>query len=303
MVDVVGLVAGLGRVQPQHVLDRGGQVVLGERAGRDRRVELELLVDLVAADLGEVVALGVEEEVLQQRLRVVLGRRLAGAQLAVDVEQGLVLRVDGVLLQGRHHELGPAEALADAVGVPADGLEQDRDGLAALAVDADADGLALVDVELEPGAAAGDDLGAGEVAVRGLVGLLVEVDAGRADELRDDDALGPVDDERPLRGHHREVAHEHRLALDLAGGLVDELRGDEQRSAVGEVLLAALLYGGLDLVEARVGEGEAHGAREVFDRADLFENLVQTALGVLTDAALVGLVADEPVEGVRLERQ
>ena len=39
---------------------------------------------------------------------------------------------------------------------------------------------------------------------------------GRADELRHDDALGAVDDERALLGHHREVAHEDRLLLDLA---------------------------------------------------------------------------------------
>ena len=37
-------------------------------------------------------------------------------------------------------------------------------------------------------------------------------------------------------------------------------------AAVGQVLLLALLVGGLDLVEARVGEGQRHGAGEVLDR-------------------------------------
>ena len=61
------------------------------------------------------------------------------------------------------------EVLADAVGGPAERLEQHGDRLAALAVDADADGLALVDVELQPGTAARDDLDAVDVDVGGLV--------------------------------------------------------------------------------------------------------------------------------------
>ena len=66
VVDVVGLVPVLARVQAEQVLDRADDVVLGERAGGDRDVDAELLVRLVAADLREVVALRVEEEVLEQ---------------------------------------------------------------------------------------------------------------------------------------------------------------------------------------------------------------------------------------------
>ena len=227
----------------------------------------ELLVRLVAADLGQVVALGVEEQVLQQRLRGLAGRRLARTQLAVDVEQRLVRGADVVLLQGGDQRLGPAEVLADALGRPAQRLEQHGDRLAALAVDAHADGRALVDVELEPRAAAGDHLDAVDVDVGGLVQGAVEVDARRADQLADHHALGAVDDERALAGHHREVTHEHRLRLDLAGAVVGELRGDEQRSRVGHVLVLALLDGRLDVLEARVGEGQAHRAGEVLDRA------------------------------------
>jgi hypothetical protein len=63
------------------------------------RAQAELLVGLVAADLREVVALVLEEQVLQEGLRALAGGRLAGAQLAVDVEQGLVLACGVVLLQ------------------------------------------------------------------------------------------------------------------------------------------------------------------------------------------------------------
>ena len=266
VVDVVELVAVLAGVQADQVLDRADDVVLGERALRDRGVDTELLVDLVAADLGQVVALGVEEEVLEQCLRGLARRRLARTQLAVDVEQRLVRRCDVVLLQGGQQRLGRGEVLADPVGGPAECLEEHGDRLAALAVDAHTDGLALVDVELEPGTTAGNDLDAVDVDVGGLVQGAIEVHAGRANQLRDDDALGAVDDEGALAGHHREVAHEHRLTLDLARGVVGELGGDEQGRRVGHVLVLALLDGRLDVLEARVGEGQAHRAGEVLDR-------------------------------------
>ena len=41
----------------------------------------------------------------------------------------------------------------------------------------------------------------------------------------------------PLVGHPWEVAHENRLALDLAGLIVHELCGDEERRGVGDVAL------------------------------------------------------------------
>jgi hypothetical protein len=72
--------------------------------------------------------------------------------------------------------------------------------------------------------------------------------------LRDDDPLGAVDDERAPLGHEREVAHEHRLALDLTGVGVHELRGDEQGRVVGLVALLAGLDGLAGLLEAVVAE-------------------------------------------------
>ncbi len=161
-VDLVAVLDALHRVlavvQRDDELDRLDDVV--DRQGRvvDRGVETELLVHLVATDLGEVVALAVEVEVVEQGLRGLLGRRLARAQLAVDVEQRVVLALGVVLLQGEAHRLELAELLEDLGLGPAEGLEENGDRLLALAVDADADHVALVDLELEPGAAARDDL-------------------------------------------------------------------------------------------------------------------------------------------------
>src|SRR5690606_22048066 len=189
-------------------------------------------------------------------------------------------------------------------------LEQDGDALLAFAVDADTDEVALVDLELQPGAPRRDDLAPVEVLVGGLVELAVEVHAGRADKLGDDDTLGAVDDERALGGHEREVAHEHRLALDLTRVVVDELRRDEHRGGVGHVLVLALLFGVLGRLEPMVAERQRHRAREVLDRTDLLEDLFQAGLlrNVLTagfagrfDSCTPLLVAEQPVEGLGLQ--
>ena len=86
-----------------------------------------------------------------------------------------------------------------------------------------------------------DDPAGGQQLVEGLVGLLLEDDAGRADQLRGHHALGAVDDEGALVGHDREVAHEDRLGLDLTGGAVLELGLDVELAGIGVVSLPALL--------------------------------------------------------------
>ena len=111
VIDVVGLDRALlahavgpllvALVQAQEVLNGGQQVVLGQRADLGRLVDAQLLVDLVPADLGQVVALVLEEQVVQQGLRALLCGGLARTQLAVDIQQRLVLAADVVLLQGR----------------------------------------------------------------------------------------------------------------------------------------------------------------------------------------------------------
>jgi hypothetical protein len=187
VVDVVDAVVGLAGVQRttySMVATMSSSVSVQVPCGH---LDAELLVDLVAADLGQVVALGLKKRFSSSAWRRLARRRLARPQLAVDVEQGLVLPGDVVLLEGGQDRGRPLEVLADAVLGPAQRLEQHGDRLAALAVDADADGVALVDVELQPRTAAGDDLGAEDVLVRGLVQGLVEVDArgcGRAGRRR-----------------------------------------------------------------------------------------------------------------------
>ncbi len=248
----------------------------------------QLLVHLVAAHPRDVVALGVEEEVLQQRLGALGRGRLARTQLAVDVLEGLFLRLDVVLLQGVLDGGRVVEQDEDLVRGPPERLQQDGDELAALAVDAHAHRVLLVHVELEPGAAAGDDLRDEDLLVRGLVELTREVDAGGTHELGDDDTLGAVDDEGAPAGHDREVPHEDFLLLDLAGHLVDEGCLDEERLAEGDVLVATLLFTGLELFELVLAEVELELFGEVLDRRDFLEDLFQT-------------LVEEPIERLPLD--
>src|SRR5690606_1816812 len=224
-----GLVAA---VQADEVLDGRDDVLDGQHRRAQRLVQAQLLVDLVTTDLREVVALRVEVEVVEQRAGGLSGDLLTRTKLAVDVAQRVFLGEDGVLRQGLLDGGEAGELRHDVLAGEAEGLEEHGDGLLALAVDADADLVALVDLELEPGTTARDDACRDDVLVARLVGSLVEVDAGRADELRNDGALGAVDDERALAGLQREVAHEDRLGLDLTGLVVHELGLDVQRGVV-----------------------------------------------------------------------
>ena len=309
VVLVIQAVAGLGVDQVQQV-GTGGED-LGRREHRLIGVgpfELEpedlldavdlgaeLAVELVAADPAEVVALRLEERVAEVGAGGFDRRRLTGAGPLVDLDQGLFLG-GSVLLLLLPLSLEEAEALHEGLEEPggvllveAEGAQQGEHGHATLAGDAAAGGdvLAglLLDVELDPLATVGVD-GAGDQLVLGQVAQAVplaglEDDAGRPHELRHDDALGAVDDEGALAGHHREVAHEDRLLFDLAGLAVHESGPDEDRGRVGHVLLFALLDRELRrraqiLVVGIELHLQLQVAVEVGDRTDVRERIAKT---------------------------
>ncbi len=96
MIDVVE--RAFAAAQADQILDRTDEILVGDDAFREVDIDPELLVDLVTAHASEVIFLRVEKETLQERLRVRDRRRIAGAQLAVDVFQRLFLVVRGILL-------------------------------------------------------------------------------------------------------------------------------------------------------------------------------------------------------------
>ena len=315
-VDLLPLAGSLdGRatlVQGNQVSDRGNDVVHGQHRGVERKLNTELAVELVTAHLGEVVTLGVEVEVVQQQTRRLCGYLLARTELAVDVLESFFLGDDGVLVQGLL-DGGEADELgADLFRGHSERLQEDGDGLLALAVDANANLVALVDLELEPCTTARNDANSVNFLVARLVDGALEVHTGASHQLGHHDALGAIDDEGALLGHQREVAHEHRLGLDFTGLVVHELGFDIERSGVGLTALLALFERILLFLQRGVRERQLHGLGGVLDGGDLLEDLLKSApggddgqaLGLgLGDSLLPGRRTDEPFEALGLQCQ
>ena len=97
VIDVVDV----GRVaaQLEQIADHFVEVLRVQDLLVERRLEPELGVQLQPADPREVALLRVEEHVLEQVARAVEGRRIAGTQAAVDLDQRLFVGADRVLLE------------------------------------------------------------------------------------------------------------------------------------------------------------------------------------------------------------
>ena len=261
---------------------------LAQRAGRD---EVVLVGDELLAR-ADVLREDHRREAGRRRHRLAGGadRLVADRLLLVGVEIGEDVAVRGVLeaaQEGRDEELA---ALAAAVHV-------------------DPDLVVRVELELEPRAAVRDD--ADRVEGRAVrVDRALRADAGRAVQLRDDDALGAVDDERAVVAHERHVAEvdplaDRRLAvaereLDVQGGRVGDALAQR-----GERIVLRLRRGLVRRVlpEAVLDEVEHVVPVVALDREDALEDALQTdrrALlrrDVLLEELLVGLGLDLDLVG------
>ena len=170
-VKLAGLVAGhdMAGVEEDLARARVGDGI-GELLAVDAGPQGELLIELVAADHGQIIAARIEEEVLDQALAGLDRGWLARTELAVDLQHGLLIGLAGVLLQRDLDAVVVAEEVEDSgvgleVGVllslTADGADQLGDGDLAVLVDADPEHLVGVGLILQPRAAVGDH-GAGE---------------------------------------------------------------------------------------------------------------------------------------------
>ncbi|MCY1234438.1 hypothetical protein D9M72_470210 [compost metagenome] len=124
--------------------------------------------------------------------------------------------------------------------------------------------------------------------------VVVEEHARGAVHLRNDNALGAVDDEGTVVGHERHVAHVDVLFLDVldrlcAGILVniehDQAQGHLERCRVGQIALTAFFDVELRLFEFVGNELEHRSAGEILDR----ENRLENGLKALVRASALGL--------------
>jgi len=270
LADVRTLVELVG-VEALDIEDAGGAQLLEQRLG-------ELVVglgdDFAGVGVNEVarddatdeVVLGHSDELgagLLDLTQVTRGDALVllddhRAALVGDVEaRDLALEPLGHQLElgARVHQTEAVEleeVREDLLRLQPDGLEQDRHRHLAAAVDAEVQDVLGVELEVEPGAAVGNDARRKQQLARAvrLALVVLEEDTWRAVQLADDHALGAVDDERAVVGHQGHLAHVDLLLLDLLDGLGlrglavvdDHLQTGAHRRGVGQPALLALAH-------------------------------------------------------------
>ena len=300
MVDVVRL-----RVRIAHhiheVREGEDNIVQGEcLAGEIFLVqrEAEALVEAVAADAGEVVAVFTEERG-DEFLGVLRGRHVAIAQTLVDFHERFFNRLGAVALDGILDPLLEDGGLGEEVfelfvGLGTkDAQEGDRRELA-LAVDTHREHTVRFTFEFDPHAARREQLRA--VHFLTLLFLDAEEHAVGACELRHDDALHAVDHESAVRGHHREVGQEDLLFLLFAIGLVGEADDRAHRSLQGQFLIFGVGFVALCLADGQRNELQVKFlAGVVFDWGEFFKSFFQAGLKEGLEGT--GLVGDQVRHG------
>ncbi len=175
----------------------------------------------------------------------------------------------------------------DFLAIETQRIHQRRHRNLAATVDAREHDVLGVELDVEPGAAIRNDAGGEQQLARrmGLALVVVEEHARRTVHLRDDDALGAVDDEGAVHGHERDVAHVDILLLDvlhrLGAGFLVDIEHDEaqrhlERRSEGHAALTALVDVVLRRLELVAHEFELRGAGEVVDREHGAEHRLQT---------------------------
>ncbi len=259
---------------------------------------VHLLVELVAANLTDVVAVGIKEQPFQMGGSGFHRGRLAGTQTAVDFQQGILPGLAGILVHGCQNPLIFAEhTLNLLVGLNAQSPDQAGDGQLPVLIDPDPEYVSVIGLVLQPCAPVGDDGGSVGVLV-GLVHLVAVVHTGGPNDLGDDDALRTVDNEGAAIGHHGEVSHEDFLLFNFVGFGIAQTDPHLDGLGVGGVPLLALLDGVLGLVlHGVIQEGKLQLAGEVGDGADILEDLPQSRVqeplvGILLDLQHIGDLQD-----------
>ena len=118
----------------------------------------QLLIELIAAHDAQVIAPGIEEQIVQQSLSGIQRGGLAGTQLAVDFQHGLLIGLASVLFQCGHNALVIAEAVENlGVCLEPQGADQAGDGQLAVFINTNPKHLAGVGLILQPSTPIGDN--------------------------------------------------------------------------------------------------------------------------------------------------
>ena len=166
-------------------------------------------------------------------------------------------------------------------------FEQNRRQHLAPPIDAEVKQIAGIELKIEPVAVIGNHARAVYFFARqrDAPRIVLEKRPRRAVQLRHDDALDAVDDERAGLGHQRHFAHVNLLAFDFARALVfvekDNVNPSVQRRLVSQFALLAFAHIEMRLAQAIRFEFEVSVPRPRFDREHGVERVLQADIFAL----------------------
>ena len=247
-----------------------------------------LLGELAGLTHGDLLA-GLDHDAAGVGVNEIVDRLVALEPVAIERHAPAVLLplVGNLLVEG----------VEDGLAIQAEREQQRRHRNLPAAVDAGVHDVLGVELDVEPGAAIRDDAGGEQQLARGvgLALVVIEEHARRAVHLRNDDALGAVDDERAVVGHQRDVAHVDILLLDVlhgaGAGLFIDIEHDQpqlhlERGGIGHAALAALVDVILRRIEFVGDEVELRGVGEIPDREHRFEHGLKPLVGAAAGRVL-----------------
>ncbi|OQA30415.1 MAG: hypothetical protein BWY57_02858 [Betaproteobacteria bacterium ADurb.Bin341] len=227
------------------------EVVVDQQTRQSRRLDVPNVLG------GDALILGDDDF-------AITGNKIKAGHLATQTlgEQGkldlFLIKIEGIKLE---------EFAQDFVRRHADRLQQRRHRHLAASVHTEKERILGIKFEVEPGATVGNHARRKEKLARtvGLAPVVLEKHTGRTVQLRNNDALRPVNHKRTIGGHERNLAHIHFLLLDLLdriGSLpIHNHQADAgtQGRSIGQAALLAFLdvKGGLaqsvaDELQARI---------------------------------------------------
>ncbi len=263
--------------------------ILSQHMAGDPAAHGKLLVEFIAAHLGQIISPGIKEHGVDQAVRALDGKGLTRPDLLVELEQ-TGFKIVGRVLGEAGAELGLIAEELDDLLIRSDSqcAHQNSDRHLSGPVHTDIKHIVGICLIFQPGAPVGDHR-AGKQLLAEFILIDAVVDTGGTNKLADDDTLGAVDHEGSVLGHQRKISHKDLLALDLAVVLlVIQLNKHFQRRRIGAVPFLALLDRilGILLLEPVTGKSQAEMSAVVLDR----RNIVQYFLKSLITKPLIGVL-------------
>ena len=256
-----------------HIDDRAFSLVTEETV-----LPCQLLIQLVTANLCEVITTRIEEEIIEKGRTTVFGGRFARAELVIDFDQS-GLSVRGAVFFQRLFDVDiMVEKLQDfLIGRIAQRADEDSDRHLTVTVDTDGNGASRIRFQLDPRTAVRDQLRGIDFLVESISFALV-VYARGTNQLGYDDTLCAIDDECARVRHDREISHEQIVLFQLTGFLVFQTCLHVQRSGVVHILRLALFDIVLALTEIEIAKVQRPFLSAVLDRRNICENILQPFL-------------------------